>query len=148
NPPGGVTAATGRLLWAALGHPALFPAPAGGDWLGNRVTLPPGAVETGTAIAVPDDALAPESPTGVLREVGKGKTARARVTYRVWASAFHDNTRMTAADALYPYSVAVRWSEGRGTERDPLIEAATVLARQAVVAGRGARVETEGRKYS
>jgi hypothetical protein len=148
NPLGGFTDATGRLLWAALGDPALFPAPAGGDWLGNRVTLPPGAVETGTAIAVPDDALAPESPTGVLREVGKGKTARARVTYRVWSSAFHDNTRMTAADALYPYSVAVRWSEGRGTERDPLIEAATVLARQAVVAVRVARVETEVRKYS
>src|SRR4029450_10979098 len=43
---------------------------------------------------------------------------------------------------------AVRWSEGRGTERDPLIEAATVLARQAVVAVRVARVETEVRKYS
>lgn len=148
NPLGGFTDSAGRLLWAALGDPALFPAPAGGDWLGNRVTLPAGAVETGAAIAVPEDALAPESPSGVLREVGKGKTARARVTYRVWTSAFHDKTRMTVADVLYPYSVAVRWGEGRGAERDPAIEAATALARGALVAVRVARVETEVRKYS
>ena len=148
NPFGGFADPGGRLLWAALGDPAMLPAPAGGDWLGNRVTLPAGAVETGAAIDVPEDALAPESPSGILREVGKGKTARARVTYRVWASAFHDNTRMTPADILYPYSMAVRWSAGRGIDRDPAIEAATALARHALVAVRVARVESEVRKYS
>jgi hypothetical protein len=147
NPLGGFTDAAGRLVWAALGDPAMLPAPAAGDWLGNRVTLPAGAVETRTAISVPEDALTPESPSGILREVGKGKTARARVTYRVWTSAFHDNTRMTAADALYPYSMAVRWSEGRGAEHDAGIEAATAGARGALVAVRVARVETEVRKY-
>ena len=42
-----------------------------------------------------------EERTGLLRDAGKGKSARARITYRVVASAFHDNTRMTPADVAY-----------------------------------------------
>jgi hypothetical protein len=150
NPLGGFTDPAGRLLWAALGDPAFLPAPAGADWLGNRVTLPPGAVETGVSIAVPEDALAPEPGTGLLREVGKGRTARARVTYRAWTSGFHDNTRMTPADLVYAYSVAARWGDraGRPGEHDPAIEAATALARQSLVGFRVLRVESEVRKYA
>lgn len=150
NPLGGFTDPAGRLLWAALGDPAFLPAPASADWLGNRVTLPHGAVETGTAIPVPEDALAPESGTGLFREVGKGKTARARVTYRVWTSGFHDNTRMTPADIVYAYSVAARWSDGGGRsgDHDPAIGAATALAREALVGFRVLRVESEVRKYA
>jgi hypothetical protein len=150
NPLGGFTDPAGRLLWAAVGDPALLPSPASANWLGNRVTLPASAVETGASIPVPDDALAPEPGTGLFREVGKGKTARARVTYRVWTSAFHDNTRMTPADVVYPYSVAARWSEkaGRSGEHDAAIEAGTALARQSLVGFRVVRVETEVRKYS
>ena len=117
NPLGGFSDPAGRFLWAALGDPALLPAPAAEGWIGNRVTVPPGAVETAAAIPVPEDTLAPEAGTGLLREVGKGRTARARVTYRVWTSAFHDNSRMTPADIAYAYSVAARWGEaGRAPE--------------------------------
>lgn len=151
NPLGGFTDPAGRLLWAALGDPALLPAPAGEGWIGNRVTMPPGAVETAAAIPVPEDALAPEPGTGLLRETGKGRTARTRVTYRVWTSAFHDNSRMTPADIAYAYSVAARWGgsrPGAGGDHDAGVEAATEFARGELIGFRVLRVETEVRKYS
>lgn len=151
NPLGGFTDPAGRFLWAALGDPALLPAPASEGWIGNRVTLPPGAVETAAAIPVPEDTLAPEAGTGLLREVGKGRTARTRVTYRVWTSAFHDNSRMTPADIAYAYSVAARWGgrgPGAGGDHDAGVEAATAFARGELIGFRVVRVETEVRKYS
>ncbi|HEY5724732.1 MAG TPA: hypothetical protein VIX40_02130, partial [Methylomirabilota bacterium] len=151
NPLGGFSDAAGRFLWAALGDPALLPAPAAGGWIGNRVTVPPGAVETGAAIPVPEDTLAPEAGTGLLREVGKGRSARARVTYRVWTSAFHDNSRMTPADIAYAYSVAARGGgsrPGAGGDHDAGLEATTAHARGELIGFRLLRVETEVRKYS
>lgn len=151
NPLGGFSDAAGRFLWAALGDPALLPAPAAEGWIGNRVTVPPGAVETGAAIPVPEDTLAPEAGTGLLREVGKGRSARARVTYRVWTSAFHDNSRMTPADIAYAYSVAARWGgsrPGAGGDHDAGLEATTAHVRGELIGFRVLRVETEVRKYS
>ena len=150
NSLGGFGDPAGRFLWAALGDPALLPAPGGEGWIGNRVTVPPGAVETAPAIPVPEDTLAPEAGTGLLREVGKGRTARARVTYRVWTSAFHDNSRMTPADIAYAYSVAARWGGSRPGpgDHDAGVEAATALARGELIGFRVLRVETEVRKYS
>lgn len=37
NPMGGFTDATGRLVWYAVGDPALFPSPYSGSWMPNRV---------------------------------------------------------------------------------------------------------------
>jgi hypothetical protein len=151
NPLGGFSDPAGRFLWAALGDPALLPAPAAEGWIANRLTRPPGAVETAAAIPVPEDTLAPEAGTGLLREVGKGRTARTRVTYRVWTSAFHDNSRMTTADIAYAYSVAARWGgsrPGAGGDHDAGMEAATALARGELVGFRVLRVEAEVRKYS
>ena len=111
NPIGGLRDPAGRLIWAALGDPALLPAPYGATWVANRATATSVAMDGD--VAVPEDALVPEPGTGLPREVGKGKTARARITYRVVASAFHDNTRMTAADAVYPYLFAARWGAKR-----------------------------------
>ena len=112
NPIGGFSDPAGRLLWAALGDPAAFPAPYGSDWVPNRVSATAGAA--GAAIA--EDALKPEPGTGPAREVGKGKTADAQTTYRVGASAFHDGTRMTAADAVYPVLLAARASAAKGRD--------------------------------
>ena len=112
NPVGGFSDPAGRLLWAALGDFAAFPAPYAADWVPNRVTATPGAA----AGAIPEDALKPDPGSGTAREVGKGKTAEAQTTYRVSASAFHDGTRMTAADAVYPVLLAARASAAKGRD--------------------------------
>ena len=111
NPVGGFSDPAGRLLWAAVGDPASFPAPGNADWVPNRVS----AVASAGG-GVPEDALKPDPTTGQPREVGKGRTAAAQTTYRVAASAFHDGTRMAAADAVYPVLLAARASAAKGRD--------------------------------
>jgi len=150
NPVAGFTDAAGRLLWAAMGDPGLLPAPYTSGSIPHRVV--PAAVQIGgpSGVEIPEDALLPEPGTGLLLPVGKGKTARAKVTYRLWASAAHDNTRVTAADALYAYSFAARWGTRRAgaADYDPVVDAATATARQALAAVRLVSVESEVRRYS
>jgi hypothetical protein len=151
NPIAGFTDAPGRLLWAALGDSGLLPAPYASGFIPHRAV--PAAVLVGGAsgVEIPEDAVLPEPGTGLLHPVGKGKTAKARVTYRLWASAAHDNTRVTAADALYPYVFAARWSARRapdGVEYDPAVDAATAPARQALAGVRLVKVDSEVRRYS
>jgi hypothetical protein len=151
NPIAGFTDGPGRLLWAALGDPALLPAPYGAGVVAHRAVPADVVVAGASGLEVPEDALVPEAGTGVLVPVGKGKTAKARVTYRLWASAAHDNTRVTAADALYPYAFAARWSVRRGDrapEYDPTIEAITAPARQALLGVRVVKVDSDVRRYS
>jgi hypothetical protein len=153
NPIGGFSDPAGRLLWAAVGDPAFIPSPYGSGWLANRttpaaVTRPPTS-PTMSKIELPEDALIPEPGTGLLRDAGKGKSAGARITYRLVASAFHDGTRTTPADAAYAYSFAYRWG-GRAGGRaaaDPVIEAATAPLRQALVGFRVIKVDAEVRKF-
>ncbi len=136
NPVAGFTDAPGRLLWAAVGDPGLIPAPYAAGFVPHRAVPAQVAVAGPSGFEVPEDALLPEAGTGALLPVGKGKTAKARVTYRLWGSAAHDNTRVSAADALYPYVFAARWSARRApghVEHDPAVEAATETARQALV---------------
>ncbi len=151
NPVGGFGDPAGRLIWAAVGDPGFFPAPYGGGWVANRATAASVTAESRDGIDVPEDALLPEPGTGMLRPVGKGKTARAKIVYRVSASAAHDNTRVTAADALYPYVFTFRWGVKRsqaGSEYDPAVDAATALARQALAGFRVTGVDSEVKKYS
>jgi hypothetical protein len=145
NPIAGFSDPAGRLLWAAVGDPALIPAPYGSGWVANRVTPVTVTRPPTSEIEVPEDALVPEPGTGLLRDAGKGKSARARLTYRLVASAFHDSTRMTPADAAYAYSFAYRWS---GRAGDPAVEAATAPLRQALVGFRVVKVDAEVRTYS
>jgi hypothetical protein len=111
NPIGGFSDPAGRLLWAALGDPAAFPAPRSADWVVNRV-----AATAGGGGPVPEDALKLDPSSGQSREIGKGRTADSEMTYRVAASAFHDGTRMTAADAVYPVLLAARDSAAKGRD--------------------------------
>jgi hypothetical protein len=151
NPVAGFTDAPGRLLWAAVGDPGLIPAPYAAGFVPHRAVPAQVAVAGPSGFEIPEDALLPEPGTGTLLPVGKGKTAKARVTYRLWGSAAHDNTRVSVADALYPYVFAARWSARRGpgsVEHDPAIEAATELARQALVGVRVVKVDSEVRRYS
>jgi hypothetical protein len=151
NPVAGFTDPVGRLLWAALGDPAFLPGPYGAGPVPHRAV--PASVEVGgpAGVEIPEDALLPEPGTGLLREVGKGKTAKAKVVYRLWASAAHDNTRVSPADAIYPYVFAARWGTRRaqpGVEYDPAVDAATQAARQALAGVRVVKVDSEVRRYA
>ena len=151
NPIAGFSDPAGRLLWAALGDPAFLAAPYSATWVANRAVPSSTIVDVNAGVTIPDDALAVDPVTGALREVGKGKTAKAKITYRLRASAFHDNTRMTAADLVYPYILASRWSARRApgsTEYDAAVDAATALPRRALAGFKVVRVDTEVKKYS
>ncbi len=151
NPVAGFSDPAGRLIWAALGDPAMLPAPHGGSWVANRVIPSAVTMNASVGVTIPEDALVAEPGTGAPREIGEGKTAKAKITYRLRASAFHDNTRMTAADAVYPYLFASRWSAKRsraGNDYDPAVEASTALLRRALAAFKVVRVDSEVKKYS
>ncbi len=136
NPAAGFTDEAGRLVWAALGDPALIPAPRGEGWLPNRVE--PVTVEVRRGIEVPAEAVLADPTTGAPKPVGRGVAAGARVVYRVLLSKFHDGVKMTQADLLYAHVFAARWSR-----RDPVIARATALARERLVGLRLVRVDTE-----
>ena len=151
NPVAGFTDPAGRLLWAALGDPAFLPGPYGAGPVPHRA-VPASVTVGGTAgVEIPEDAMLPEPGTGLLRAVGKGKLAKAKVVYRLWASAAHDNTRVGPADAIYPYVFAARWGTRRaqaGVEYDPAVDAATQVARQALAGVRVVKVDSEVRRYA
>ncbi len=147
NPIGGFTDTVGRLVWYAVGDPALFPAPYNGSWIPNRVRASVTARDsTSGRVEIPRDALLPETGTGFLREVGEGKSADTKVTYKVLTSSFHDGSRMSVADIFYPYIFAYRWSTGKaekGTENDSSIEASTALIRERLAGLKVLKVEPE-----
>src|SRR5207245_2613438 len=113
------------------------PLPDAGGFAENRVRLATTETQTGN-LAVPVDAIVPEAGTGTLREVGPGKTARAKLTYRVLGSAYHDGSRMTATDALYGLAFAFRSGGGRGGEGGAGIGGARARRRERAGARRAA----------
>jgi hypothetical protein len=146
NPVGGFTDSPGRLVWAAVGDPALLPEPYGNGWTDNRARVE--SIEAaGRPIPVPRDALLPERGTGMLREVGDGRTARARITYQVLGSSFHDGTSATVADALAAYVYLTAWATGSGSGHDASVERATAPALQALAGVKVLRVETKTLRF-
>ena len=134
NPVAGFSDRAGRLVWLAVGDPALLPDPRAAGWIDNRVLVaaveaPPGGV------AVPPDALRPAPGSGPLPRVGPGTRAGARVEYRVLASRFQDGTRTTVADLLAAFAFAARAS-------DPAVAEATRGVREHVRGLRPLRVDT------
>ncbi len=88
---------------------------------------------TPAGIDVPADALLPAPGSGRLMEIGQGKTAKVKLSFGAMASAFHDGTRTTIADILYPYVFAYRWGSGGGQGEgryDSAVERATALVRE------------------
>ncbi len=151
NPVAGFGDSFGRLVWAAVGDPAMLPAPYGGGWIANRI----GSWETWSVkfqrafgglpvpdtsrhqVDIPADAVLPRPGSGALDRVGPGRRAADMVEYRVLASSFHDGTVMAAADVLYPFVFAYRWGApregqaGRGSRTyDPAVDRATALVRR------------------
>jgi hypothetical protein len=98
------------------------------------------------ALTVPADALIPELGTGRLEAVGPGKPARLKLTYRLLGSAFHDGTKMSAADLLYAYMFAWRWS-GPSEAYDPAVAAATAPLRRALMGLRLAGVDAASKSF-
>jgi hypothetical protein len=105
----------------------------------------PGEPAEVAAIAIPEDAVLPDAD-GRLPNVGPGRAARARLTYQVLGSAFHDGTRTTPADLLYAYVFAYRWSQ-RGEGADASIDAATAPLRRALAGLRVVRVDAASRTF-
>lgn len=95
-------------------------------------------------VVIPPDALLPEPGSGVLRAVGTGQMAAAKLTYRVLNSAFHDGTRMTVADLLYPYILAYRWGIQEAPDPrlyDPYVARVTAMIRERLAGLRVVRVD-------
>lgn len=109
-------------------------------------SAPPSAVRARTpaeVVQVPPESLLPEPGNGRLLAVGEGQSARVRLTYRLLTSAFHDGTRMTLADLLYPYAFAFRWGVpgARDASYDPVVDRDTALLRQRLAGVRVVRVD-------
>jgi hypothetical protein len=148
NPVGGFSDAFGRMLWLAVGDPALMPAPHGGNWIPNRVTLNPKPVAT--AVTIPKDAVRPEPGTGLLRPVGSGRIAQQQFRYSVRLSAFHHGIHTGVADIIYPYIFAFRWGiEGPGASGalDPSVARSTALVREWLAGFKVIRVEDQVMNY-
>jgi hypothetical protein len=128
NPIAGFTDPMGRLLWSAVGDPAMIPFAVNAGWMPNRVQSQITKVEgVSGGIKVPADALRPEPGSGALKRVGDRTVASAKVTYEVVASPFDDGTEQSVADVLYPYAFLYRWGAkvqpGAGA-REPSLHAA------------------------
>ncbi len=126
NPVGGFTDAMGRLMWSAVGDPAMLALPFNASWMPNRVQSEVTKVEGRSGgIKVPADAMRPERGSGVLQRVDDWTFASAKVVYEVLASPFEDGTEQTVADLLYPFTFAYRWGAKAGPDgnaREPRLE--------------------------
>lgn len=148
NPVGGFSDAFGRMLWLAVGDPALLPAPHGGNWIPNRVSLNPKPVAV--AVAIPRDAVRPEPGTGLLHPVGSGRIAQQQFRYSVRLSAFHHGIHTGVADIIYPYIFAFRWGmQGPGANGalDPSVARSTALVREWLAGFKVIRVEDQVMNY-
>jgi len=145
NPVSGLTDMPGRLIWFALGDAALFPSPGSGSWVPNRVTaslVAPRSPAGGVPVA--EDALIPDPGNGLLRIVGPGARAATQLQYRVLTSAFHDGTRMSPADVVYPFAFAFRWGAKPGQRQyEPAVAASTALLRERLAGLKLLRVERD-----
>src|SRR5262249_4829091 len=136
NPVAGFTDPMARLMWAAVGDPAMIPFPFSSSWMPNRVQSELARVEGQSGgIKVPKDALRPQPGSGLLERVGDWAFASAKVTYAVLPSPFEDGTEQSIADLYYPYALIYRWgakqNAGEGKAYEPHLEPvlSTILER-------------------
>jgi hypothetical protein len=136
NPIAGFGDLAGRMVWAAVGDPALLLDPDSGRFIANRAR----PLSVSEVMEAPADALDPTT----LRPVGAGVAARSKVVYRVLLSNAHDEQRLGVGDILYAYVFAARWGAERGgREHDPEVERASALPRRALAAVRVTAVAKE-----
>src|SRR4029453_7118402 len=138
NPVAGFTDPMGRLIWSAVGDPAMIQFPFNASWTHNRVQS---AVTRGEAhpggIRVPSDAFRLQPGTGALQPVEARTFASAKVVYEVLSSPFEDGSEMDVADVIYPFVFAHRWGakvNAGGDAHEPGLEP-TLAAIQERLAG-------------
>lgn len=115
----------------------------------SRTVTEPSAAASET-IAIPPDAVLPRPQDGHLAAPGPDKTATVKLTYKVLGSAFHDTTKMSAADLLYAYVFAYSWSVRGGDadpHYDPFVDAATATLRRHLVAVRVVGTDTASKSF-
>ncbi|HEX9768680.1 MAG TPA: hypothetical protein VGA50_05855 [Kiloniellales bacterium] len=145
NPVAGFTDAPGRLIWSALGDPALLPMPYNASWVPNRVdfTLDRAEGQSG-GIRVPADSVVPEAGTGLPHPLAGPAFATVKLTYTASASPFLDGTDTEIADLLYAFVLAYRWSARESSDDaayDPSIAGAAADIRDRLVGLRTLRVD-------
>jgi len=140
NPLAGFTDTAGRLVWGTVADDAFLSIPYNSRWVANRTQIvAAGETAARRSLPIPPDALVPQPRSGRLEPAGSGRGAMGKVTYRVLASPYQDETAMEAADLLYPFALAFRWGaeDDRAGRFDPAIAAATRLMRERL---RGAKI--------
>jgi hypothetical protein len=138
NPVAGFTDATGRLIWSAIGDPAMISFPFNASWMPNRVQsdVTRLAGQSG-GMKVPADALRPQGTEyAFLQRVGERAFASAKVVYDVVTSPFEDGSEMAVADLLYPYVFARRWgsnAQAGSAPHEPRLAALAVTIEERLV---------------
>jgi hypothetical protein len=92
----------------------------------------------------------PAPHTGRLQPVGRGKSAKLRLTYQMLGSAFQDGTKTSPADVLYAFAFAYRWGvreDAEDRQHDPFVAAATALLREHLVALRVTGVDSASKSF-
>jgi hypothetical protein len=115
----------------------------------SRAAAEPTATASET-VAIPSDAVLPETGSGRLQPVGPDKRARLKLTYKVLGSAFHDGTKTGGADLLYAYAFVYRWGargNGAAAHYDPAIDAATLPLRRHLLGVRIAGVDAASKSF-
>ena len=145
NPVAGFIDTTGRLMWSAVGDPAMIAFPFNASWMPNRVQSELTKVEGRSGgIKVPGDALRPQPGSGALDRVGDWTFASAKVTYEVVASPFEDGTEQGVADLIYPLAFTYRWGAkpDRGDKvHEPHLEAVLAAMQERLVGLKVVRVD-------
>ncbi len=98
-------------------------------------------------VTIPDDALRPDVLAGRPRV--DRPPARTRLTFKVLGSAFHDGTRVAAADLVYAYVFAYRWGvrEKGAAAFDPYVEMATAPLRWHLLALRVTGIDAASKSF-
>ncbi len=144
NPVAGFEDRMGRLVWSAVGDPAVIAYPANASWMPNRFQSEVTRVKGQSGgIRVPGDAVRPQLGSGVLESVGDRAFAAAKIVYQVLASPFEDGTETTTADLIYPFAFAYRWGDAsRGDRHDQRLAAALAVLVDRLVGFKHLRTET------
>ena len=127
NPVGGFTDVMGRLIWSAVGDPAMiaFPVQRELDAQPRAIGSHQGGRPVRRRQGAGRCAASSTRQAGMLQRVGDRAVSSTKVVYEVLASPFEDGTEMTVADLLYPFAFAYRWGAeaGRGgNAHEPRLE--------------------------
>jgi hypothetical protein len=145
NPVAGFTDPMGRLIWSAVGDPAMIQFPFNASWMHNRVQSVVTKVEGQSGgIRVPSDAFWLQPGTGALESVEARTFASAKVVYEVLASPFEDGSEMDVADVVYPFVFAYRWGatvNADGNAHEPRLEQTLAAMQEHLVGLKVARLE-------